>query len=71
MTCENWLMNYLSQKIIANCVTVRSKAHEQGFSIFKLRAARKALGVKTLLHYDKETGATTYYWYLEKEDDME
>ena len=67
MTCSEWLDGYFPKGYKVHCALIRDAARERGYSRFQLKAARKALGIKTVSEKIEEYDTTLYYWYREKE----
>ena len=64
--CEKWLAEFLRHEGTTLCDMVREAARKNGFSRAALKAARKALGVKTFNQFDEYGGTHNWFWYLEE-----
>ena len=64
--CEKWLAGFLREEGTMLCDAVREAANKKGFSRATLKAARKALGVRTFHQFDERIDTNNWFWYLEE-----
>lgn len=65
--CVKWLESRLRCGITL-CENTRAAAQEAGFTGAELKAARKALGVKTWHQVDRDASIEHWFWYLPEEE---
>ena len=63
--CEKWLCGKLQGRSEVLCDDIRSAAKKEGFTRAELKAARKALNVKTFHQSDGGIETQNWFWYLE------
>ncbi len=65
--CEEWLYGKLVGHGEVLSDDIRSAARQAGFTRAELKAARKALNVKTFHQFDGDTETRNWFWYLEEQ----
>lgn len=63
--CDAWLKLQLQDLEIHLCDDIRKAAKKRGFTKQELKAARKAVGVKTFHQFDEDGATENWFWYLE------
>lgn len=68
-SCSEWLKKYLGPGGFGECTGIREDAKEAGFSVAELKAARKALGIKThhQIDHDEEPFIDNWFWCMPKD----
>lgn len=61
-----WLKEYLSDGNLHLVDTVREAFKATGFTRGEIKAARKALGVKTFHQCDEDGITPNHFWYIEE-----
>ena len=61
-----WIRGYLSDGELHLVDTVREDFKAAGFTSSEIKAARKALGVKTFHQCDEDGVTPNHFWYIEE-----
>lgn len=66
--CNKWLRELLKDGELHPCDEVRNHAKNEGYSMAKLKQARKQMEIKTFHQFDESGATENWFWYLEEKE---
>ena len=64
VNCQEWLMSFLAERKEVLVDVIKAEAKAAGYTKKELKAAKKALRVKTVNDWEPTFGTSAWWWKL-------